>query len=96
MHEPDVERSATRDSSPGYQLFMLVLCVFALIVLVLEAVFPPGTEMGRLLDYADVFICLFFLCDFVLSLWRAPNRWRYLATWGWVDLLSSIPRAVVV
>ena len=22
---------------------------------------------------------------------RAPNRWRYFITWGWIDLLSSIP-----
>ena len=22
---------------------------------------------------------------------RAPNRWRYMYTWGWLDLASSIP-----
>ena len=32
-----------------------------------------------------------FSCDFLVSLWRAPDRRRYLLTWGWVDLLSSIP-----
>src|SRR4051812_40819504 len=34
---------------------------------------------------------LFIFSDFCASLWRAENRWRYLATWGWLDLLSSIP-----
>jgi voltage-gated potassium channel len=43
------------------------------------------------LEHADDFICVVFLIDFGLSLYRAPNRWRYLATWGWLDLLSSVP-----
>ena len=32
-----------------------------------------------------------FFIDFLICLWYAPNRWRYLVTWGWLDLLSSIP-----
>jgi voltage-gated potassium channel len=43
------------------------------------------------LDYADHAVCVLFFVDFLYSLIRAPNRWRYLATWGWLDLLSSIP-----
>jgi voltage-gated potassium channel len=31
------------------------------------------------------------MADFAISLVGAPNRWRYLATWGWIDFLSSIP-----
>lgn len=26
-----------------------------------------------------------------MCLYNAPNRWRYLYTWGWLDLASSIP-----
>jgi voltage-gated potassium channel len=26
-----------------------------------------------------------------VSLSRAPRKWTYLVTWGWLDLLSSIP-----
>jgi voltage-gated potassium channel len=32
-----------------------------------------------------------FLADFGLSFYSAENRWRYFFTWGWLDLLSSIP-----
>jgi voltage-gated potassium channel len=32
-----------------------------------------------------------FLFDFARNLKRAENRWRYFYTWGWLDLLSSIP-----
>lgn len=76
--------------SPGYQMFMLALCVFALGLLAFEASGPaPSTRI--VLDYADLVVCMVFLVDFVISLWRADNRWKYFITWGWIDLLSSIP-----
>ena len=70
---------------------MLVLCAFALVLFVLEAVFRTNREIAQVLQWADTFICAVFLFDFVLSFVRAPNRWRYFFTWGWLDLLSSIP-----
>ena len=74
-----------------YQLFMLVLCVAALAILVLESVYHLDPEVARVLDYADDAVCVIFLADFCLSFARAPRKWKYLATWGWLDLLSSIP-----
>ena len=35
--------------------------------------------------------CLLFFTDFLASLWLAEKRWRYFLSWGWLDLLSSIP-----
>jgi len=29
--------------------------------------------------------------DFVAALITAPNKWHYFKTWGWLDLISSIP-----
>jgi voltage-gated potassium channel len=77
--------------APIYQLFMLVLCVLALAGIVVQNAFRHDPEIEIVLDYADFIICIAFAIDFVVSLWRAPNRLRYLATWGWLDLLSSIP-----
>jgi voltage-gated potassium channel len=45
----------------------------------------------QVLAYADDIVCGLFLIDFVVSLYRAPRRMHYLVTWGWIDLLSSIP-----
>lgn len=70
---------------------MLVLCVFSIGVLVAEAMYRGNREILVLLDYADNIVCAIFLFDFGLSLARAKNRSRYFFTWGWVDLLSSIP-----
>lgn len=74
-----------------YQLFMLVLCVFALAILLLQGAFRNDAEVLQVLHYADDFLCIAFLVDFGISLARAPNKWRYLVTWGWLDLLSSLP-----
>ncbi len=51
----------------------------------------PETEIARLIDYYDLMLCLVFLYDFVKQLVKAENRWRYLYTYGWIDLISSIP-----
>lgn len=77
--------------SPRYQLFMLSLCVFALVIMVLQGVYRRDAHVAQVLDYADTVVCLFFLADFGLSLARAPRKWKYMATWGWLDLISSIP-----
>jgi len=81
--------SATR--SHAYQLFMLALCLFALGTLAAHTLFSLSTVTNQILEYADYGICGLFFLDFGHSLLTAPNRWRYLRTWGWLDLLSSIP-----
>lgn len=81
----------SRTPSAGYQLFMIVLCAFALVLFILQAVFRANREIAQVLQWADTGICVVFLFDFVQSFVRAPNRSRYFFTWGWVDLLSSIP-----
>jgi voltage-gated potassium channel len=79
-----------------YQAFMLVLCVYAIVELVLRAFFPLREQTITILMYADYGVCFFFLMDFVISLVYAENRLRYLCTWGWVDLLSSLPAVPIV
>lgn len=83
--------TARSQESIQYQLFMLALCVYVLVALAAEAIVRPDTETRQLLQYADAAICTVFLLDFTLCLYRAENRWRYLYTWGWLDLASSIP-----
>ena len=91
--EPEASQSeaSPRAVSPTYQLFMLALCLYALVVLAAQTVMHLESETRGVLDYADYAVCAVFFVDFVLSLIRAQNRWKYLATWGWLDLLSSIP-----
>jgi voltage-gated potassium channel len=70
---------------------MLILCVWALGILAL-ARFAHWSEATReVLAYADDIVCVLFLIDFGVNLIRAERRWHYFITWGWIDLLSSIP-----
>jgi len=78
-------------TSRSYQFFMLVLCLYALAVVAAQTATALDPEVQAILDYADYVVCLLFFVDFLFSLWSAPNRWQYLKTWGWLDLLSSIP-----
>jgi len=84
-----------RSTSGAYQVFMLMLCVFALAVIGYDAIGRPDKHTREILLFADTVLCLAFLIDFLVSFFKAPNRWRYFYTWGWVDLASSIPSGVL-
>jgi voltage-gated potassium channel len=77
--------------SPAYQVFVLALSIFALAALAAQASPRVDAEGRAILAIADLAVCFFFFVDFVVCFVRAPNRLRYMATWGWLDLLSSIP-----
>ena len=83
-------RNSVRLIGP-YELFMLVLSVWALTLLGSDTFLGFSPETHTILQIADNFVCLLFFADFVRNLVTAPNRLRYMATWGWIDLLSSIP-----
>jgi voltage-gated potassium channel len=80
-----------RPTAGPYQVFMLLLCVFVLLSLALETFVALPPDVAEVLSLLDNAICVLFLADFALSLARAESRWRYLITWGWIDLLSSVP-----
>jgi voltage-gated potassium channel len=70
---------------------MLALCAWALIVLGLGSFFSLDPDTQSILAYADTLVCALFLGNFVYNLARARCRLNYFVTWGWIDLLSSIP-----
>ncbi len=70
---------------------MLALCLYAIIALAVQTLVRIDEEVRSVIDFADAAVCALFFVDFWISLLRAENRWKYLTTWGWLDLLSSIP-----
>lgn len=74
-----------------YQLFALVLCLWALLNLGISSFLQLSPATRGILQYADAAVCLIFFLDFVYNLAKAERKGHYLATWGWIDLLSSIP-----
>jgi voltage-gated potassium channel len=73
-----------------YELFMLMLCMFSLMILVAETFFHLRPDEAAILDAADNLACMFFLIDFILGFAIAANKLQFLK-WGWIDLISSIP-----
>jgi len=74
-----------------YDTFTLILCVWALGILALGRFAHWSQATRDVLAYADDIVCVLFLIDFGVNLIRAERRWHYFITWGWIDLLSSIP-----
>lgn len=79
------------DRLDPYELFMLALNVLAISSLILDSFLPLDAGTRELLDLADLGLCAVFFIDFCLNLVHARDRLRYLRTWGWIDLLSSLP-----
>lgn len=75
----------------AYHITVAVIGVISVVLVGAEALVKPDSEMKSLFQHLDVAICVLLLMDFVGSLIAAPNRWHYFRTWGWLDLISSIP-----
>ncbi len=93
---PEKAPTDEKARSGGYQLFMLALCLFALVALAVDRFVRLSPDTQRLIQYADFAVCLVFLVDFAFSLATAKRRMRYFLTWGWIDLLSSVPAVDVL
>jgi voltage-gated potassium channel len=72
------------------QCITLFLSVYVLVAVFIETIVKLSPETTLLLDYIDSLICLVFLYDFFIHLYRAPSKSAFLK-WGWLDFISSIP-----
>jgi voltage-gated potassium channel len=77
--------------SVAYQIVMVIVSVYSLLALLAVEIHAVPAQVSNLLVIVDWGVCLIFFVDFLVSLYKAENRWRYFYTWGWLDLLSSMP-----
>jgi voltage-gated potassium channel len=92
VNEPKNNRSPTHLNPVSYELFILVLTIFSLLVVAGLLVPPSKPAADAILLRVDFIICAVFFFDFLLNLWRAPNRADYFfRRGGWLDLLGTIP-----
>jgi voltage-gated potassium channel len=90
MSLPDAQTTSA-DSKFGFlNLMALVLSVYVLIALLVDIIVPLPTEISRMLTIVDNGVCIFFLVEFFIRLFRADNKLKFMK-WGWIDLISSIP-----
>jgi len=74
-----------------YKLVIAILSLVSIIMLSASLFIDKDGEVYRLINYYDYGLCTVFLYDFFKQLKTADNKWRYFYTWGWLDLISSIP-----
>ncbi len=74
-----------------YHIVISLIGLFSVMLVGAEALIDPKSEMHHLFQLFDFAICILLLMDFVGALIVAPNKWHYFKTWGWLDLISSIP-----
>jgi voltage-gated potassium channel len=75
----------------AYNIFILVLTVFSLVIMV-GLILPFNQETHDLLFVYDNVIALIFLGDFIFNITGAkPKRAYFIGQRGWLDLLGSIP-----
>lgn len=78
--------------SNAYELFILVLTVYSLLIMAALVLPTLSAQTRQLLGLYDNLICVVFLFDFALRMKRAPSKRAYFIQGrGWLDLLGSIP-----
>ncbi|MBZ9627842.1 potassium channel family protein [Psychroflexus sp. CAK57W] len=73
------------------KLIVALLSIFSIILLSFTFFIDQDSELNQLIQYYDFGLCMVFLYDFFVQLYKRKKRWRYFFTYGWLDLLSSIP-----
>ena len=74
-----------------WQFVVLFASLGVLVTLTCSLFLPFPQEVQRILNLTDLLICLIFLTDFCILLYFHKDRKKYMLTWGWIDLVSSIP-----
>ena len=85
------EQPIVREHGNAYNLFILLLTVFSLVVMAL-LVLPLDEQTHQLLFFYDNAVCMVFLLDFAYNITGSrPKRQYFIYQRGWLDLLGSIP-----
>jgi len=83
---------SSEGQSNAYELFILVLTVYSLVVMVAMLLPWLSSATVHVLGVYDNVICVVFLLDFGLRMTRASSKRAYfIGGRGWLDLLGSIP-----
>lgn len=89
---PKQDQSVAQLHSISYNLFILVVTIFSLVVVAGLLVGSFSNAVDDILLRVDFVICVVFLVDFLLNLQRSPDKAGYFfKRGGWLDLLGAIP-----
>ena len=73
------------------KLIVAALSLFSIALLTMTFFLPEDSEVNKLLHYYDFGLCVVFFYDFLKQFINSDQKLKYFFTYGWLDLLSSIP-----
>lgn len=79
-----------------WQVIILFFSFYVLGSLLVETFFNLSPQKEQILRWLDNIVCGIFLFDFFYQIATTKKKWRYLVTWGWIDLISSIPNIAIL
>jgi voltage-gated potassium channel len=88
--DAQMSQNPNHEKLDAQQTISLILSVYVLGALTVEAVFRLSPQTTAALDKIDFIICFFFLYDFFSRYYQAESKLKFLK-WGWIDFISSIP-----
>jgi voltage-gated potassium channel len=92
MHTENNTTNSAAKTLTGYDLVIMLLAIFSLLLLIPLFFVPLSPITGAVLGLLEDGLGIVFLFDFFRSLRRAPKKWAYLLKGGgWLDLLGSLP-----
>ena len=75
-----------------FDIILLIAILASVAVVMLDSVLYMRLQYGVLFRYAEWFFTILFTIEYILRLFSAPNRFRYVFSFfGIVDLLSVLP-----
>lgn len=75
-----------------FDIILLIAILASVAVVMLDSVLYMRLQYGILFRYAEWFFTILFTIEYILRLFSAPNRLRYVFSFfGVVDLLSVLP-----
>ncbi|GGI70911.1 ion transporter [Shewanella gelidii] len=87
----DKSKASVRPTAPTpFELAMMLLSFFAVIIVLTMTFAKLDEETYRLLVYVDTSICVIFLINFTYGLLKARQK-AYYFKHHWIDLVASIP-----
>lgn len=75
-----------------FDVWLLVFILCSCLCVLLESVPDIQLEYGLLLYFAEWFFTLVFSIEYILRIYSAKNRFKYITSWwGIIDLLAILP-----
>lgn len=82
----------TTPIAKGFDIVVIFLIVFSIILVMLESVVSVDTQFGNIFYVFEWIITGLFTLEYIIRVWIAPKRWSYVFSFfGIIDLLSILP-----